>query len=147
MLLNRQKIRLEFNASRFYTYFNLAKVYNQTGTLWENYAPDKVQGNGHNNFVGWTGLVPINILFEYVFGIRANVPGNTLLIDVRLTDEYGIKHYPYGTNGLLDIVCKKRSKTTEKPSVSIQSNVPLKIIVRWENGEVMKEIKPGTTKL
>ena len=126
---------------------NVVKVYNQTGTLWENYAPDKVQGNGHDNFVGWTGLVPINILFEYVFGIRANVPDNILLIDVRLTDEYGIKHYPYGKNGLLDIVCKKRSKTTEKPSVSIQSNVPLKIIVRWRNGELIKEIKPGTTNL
>lgn len=126
---------------------NVVKVYNQTGTLWENYAPDKVQGNGHNNFVGWTGLVPVNILFEYVFGIRANVPDNTLLIDVRLTDEYGIKHYPYGKNGVLDIVCKKRSKTTEKPSVSVQSNVPLKIIVRWRNGGLIKEIKPGTTNL
>jgi len=126
---------------------NVVKVYNQTGTLWENYAPDFVLGTSHKDFVGWTGLTPINILFEYVFGIRPNVPDNTILIDVRLTDEYGVKSYPYGKNGLLNILCKKRGKETDKPSVLIQTNVPLEAIVRWSNGEFTKEIKPGKTNL
>ena len=122
---------------------NVVKVFNQTGTLWENYAPDFVLGTSHKNFVGWTGLIPINILFEYVFGIRPNVPENTLLVDVRLTDEYSVKSYPYGKDGMLNILCKKRKKGTDKPSVLIETNVPLKVIVRWNQGEFTREIEPG----
>jgi hypothetical protein len=126
---------------------NVVEVFNKTGHIRENYAPDKVHGNNAKNFVGWTGLVPITDLFEYVFGIRPNVPDNTLLIDVRLTDEYGIKSYPFGKSGLLNILCKKREKDTVKPSISIQTNVPLKIIVKWRGGLLTKEINAGETNL
>lgn len=126
---------------------NVVEVFNKTNDIRENYAPDKVQGNDGKNFVGWTGLVPITDLFEYVFGIRPNVPENTLLIDVRLTDEYGVRQYPYGKTGVLDIMCKKRRNETEKPSITIKTNVPLKIILKWKNGELVKEVKIGTSKL
>ncbi|MDR1527920.1 MAG: glycoside hydrolase, partial [Dysgonamonadaceae bacterium] len=68
-------------------------------------------------------------------------PGKTLLIDIRLTDEYGIRQYPFGKNGLLDIHCRKRAKVTDRPVVTVQSNVPLKLIVKWQGGELIKEIK------
>lgn len=126
---------------------NVAKVFAQTGTFWENYTVDHVGGTAMKDFLDWNGLIPINNLFEYIFGIRPNVPDNTLLIDVRLTDEYGIRQYPYGKSGLMDIHCNKRSKVTDKPSITIQSNVPLKVIVKWQNGELTKEIKAGKTKL
>lgn len=122
---------------------NVVKVFNKTNTLWENYAPDKVQGNNHTNFVGWTGLVPINDLFEYVFGIRPDVPNNKLLIDVNLTDEYGVKDYPFGIDGSMDILCKKRKSKKEKPSIIITTNVPLKLIVKWAGNEFTVELKKG----
>ncbi|MBK7031360.1 MAG: glycoside hydrolase, partial [Bacteroidales bacterium] len=37
---------------------NVVEVFNNTRTLFENYAPDKVQGNDRKDFVGWTGIVP-----------------------------------------------------------------------------------------
>lgn len=126
---------------------NVVDVFTQTKTLWENYAPDKLQGNDHSNFVGWTGLVPINVLFEYVFGIRPNVPANELLIDVNILDEYGIKRYPYGINGSIDFYCKKRKTAKDKPSIVITSNVPVKLIVKWPGGKFSKNIKEGKTVL
>ncbi|MFI0429348.1 MGH1-like glycoside hydrolase domain-containing protein [Mariniflexile sp. HMF6888] len=126
---------------------NVVEVFNKTNTLWENYSPDKVQGNDHSNFVGWTGLAPINVLFEYVFGIRPNIQNNELLIDVNLTDEYGIKHYPYGINGSVDILCRKRKSVKEKPLIMIITNVPLKLIVKWSGGKLEKEINEGKTNL
>ena len=126
---------------------NIVGVFNQTNDIRENYSPDKMQGNNGKKFVGWTGLVPITVLFEYIFGIRPNVPANTLLLDVRLTDEYGVKQYPYGKTGVLDILCKKRNTDIEKPSINIQTNVPLKIIVKWKGGELAKEITAGKTSL
>ncbi|MEI6060363.1 MAG: trehalase family glycosidase [Bacteroidota bacterium] len=122
---------------------NVVEVFTQSADLRENYAPDKVQGNNGRNFVGWTGLVPISDLFEYVFGIRPDVPANTLVIDVRLTDEYGIRQYPFGKTGFLDILCAKRASESEKPSLTIQSNVPLKIILKWKGGSISSEIEAG----
>jgi hypothetical protein len=63
---------------------NVVTVVEQTGTLWENYAPEKAApGNpGKPDFVGWTGLSTVAMLFEYVLGLRANVPGNRLVWDI-----------------------------------------------------------------
>ena len=121
---------------------NIAKIHARTGTFWENYCPDTIQGIAMKDFVDWNSLI-VNNLFEYIFGLRSDVPNNTLLIDVRLLYEYGVKKYPFGKNGLLDISCKKRKKATDKPSLTIQSDIPLKIIMKWENGEITKNIKPG----
>lgn len=126
---------------------NVTEVFKETNTFWENYAPDKVKGEYRSDFVGWTGLTPISILFEYVFGFRPNVPDNELIIDVNLIDEYGINDYPYGVNGTIDILCKKRKSILEKPSLVITTNVPLKLTIQWAGGEFEKNIKKGKTTL
>jgi hypothetical protein len=113
---------------------DVVKVYAETGTFWENYAADKVQGGGMKNFVDWDGLVPINEMFEYVFGIRPNVPERTLVWDVRLLDEHGIKNYPFGQDGLVNLLCQKREKLTDKPQITVSSNVPFKLKLIWAGG-------------
>ena len=47
---------------------NVVDIYTKTGTLWENYAPEHIEPGrpAKPNFVGWTGLVPISVLFEAV---------------------------------------------------------------------------------
>ncbi len=120
---------------------NVVSVYNTTGTLWENYAPEKAQGNDTKDFVGWTGLVPITVLFEYVFGLRANVPENTLVWDVRLIEEHGVKQYPFGTKGTIDLLCRKRKNPQEAPELSISSPVSFKLILKWEGGSKVIMVK------
>ncbi|WP_158797431.1 trehalase family glycosidase [Pedobacter sp. L105] len=113
---------------------NVVKVFSQTGTIWENYAPDKVQGNGQKEMVGWTGLVPISVLFEYVFGIRPNVPENMITWDIRLLDEFGVKKYPFAAQGLINFWCAKRKKETDRPKIKVQSSVPFTLKVLWKGG-------------
>ena len=120
---------------------NVVKVFNQKGTLYENYSPETGEGQYKDNFVGWTGLVPIAVLFEYVFGIRTNVPENTLVWDIRLTDAFGIKKYPFGRTGLLNLQCDKRKKSTDKPVISIESNVDFKLLLKWKGGIQVVNIK------
>ncbi|MCX6242852.1 MAG: trehalase family glycosidase [Bacteroidetes bacterium] len=122
---------------------NVVEVFRQTGTLWENYAPDKVQGNNKKDFVGWTGLAPIAELIEYVFGIRADVPGNSLTWDIRMKDEYGISQLPFGKNGLIKLYCHKRNNTREEPQINVSSNVPFSLNLCWEGGTKKIDIKPG----
>ena len=127
---------------------NVVSVYEQTNTFWENYAPDKVKGEYKKDFVGWTGLAPISVLMEYVFGIRPNVPDNELVIDVQMLEEYGVKNYPFGVEGHLDILCKKRKSKEERPKIRISSSLPVKVIVRWAGGRSFeKYIEAGQTTL
>jgi hypothetical protein len=133
-LTNYKQDSLAFEIARNHLQ-NVVQVFEITGEIHENYAPDKIQGNDKKDFVGWTGLVPINVLFEYVFGIRPNVPEQKLIIDVRLTDSYGIKNYPFGKTGVLNIDIAARKSNNVKPKVSIESNIPLLVVVRWKNGE------------
>ena len=119
---------------------NVVEVFGKTGTFWENYAPDNVRGNNRKDFVGWTALTPIAVLMEYVFGIRPDVPHNTLIWDVRLTDEFGVKRYPFG-KGSVDLSCKKRKNLSEMPKVNITSDVPLKVKLIWQGGSKWLTIK------
>ena len=122
---------------------NVVEVFNETGALWENYSPDKVQGNNKKNLVGWTGLVPITVLFEYVFGLRPDVHSNTLTWDVRLTDDFGVHRYPYGQYGSIDLYCMKRKSSMDEPVVLISSNVQFKLKLIWSGGSKEIEVVPG----
>jgi len=111
-------------------------VYRNTGTLWENYAPERAKpGNpAKPDFVGWTGVVPIAVLLECVFGIRADVPANLLMWDLRLTDAHGVERYPFGTKGLVSLYCARRRSAQESPCIRASSNIPLTVRVRWQGG-------------
>lgn len=58
----------------------VAKVFDDTGTIWENYPPDFIDsGNSdHPDMVGWSGMAPIRFLMEYAVGLRMTGPDHTL---------------------------------------------------------------------
>ena len=123
---------------------HVAHVCAKTGTVWENYAPDHPEhGDFHcaRDFVGWTGISPITILFEYVFGLRPDVPAGKLVWDIRLTDAHGVKQYPFGKAGLLSLTCAAREKPTDPPVVTVHSTVPLTLELRWTGGK--KRVRLG----
>jgi hypothetical protein len=119
---------------------NVVKVFTKTQTLWENYAPDEQRGMFKRDMVGWTGLVPISILFEYVFGIRPDVSNNTITWDIHLTDEFGLKKYPYKNNGLINFWCAKRNTLSDEPKVKVTSTVSFNLRLIWEGGIKMIHI-------
>lgn len=115
---------------------NVLKVFEQTETVWENYAPERIVP-GHPakpDFVGWSGLPGTAVLIEYVFGLRADVPSKRLVWDVRLTDAHGVTGYPFGLEGVLDLQCSARQSLDEKPHINVNSNVSLTLELRWEGG-------------
>ena len=85
------------------------------------------------NFVGWSGLFPISILFEYVFGIRPDAQAERIVWDVRLTEEHGVKNYPLGDLSV-DLICQERTSPDEEPIVTAVCEKAIKIEVRWKNG-------------
>lgn len=58
----------------------LAQVFEQTGTIWENYPPDLISSadSDHPDMVGWSGIAPILFLMEYAVGLRVEGPDHRL---------------------------------------------------------------------
>lgn len=120
---------------------HVVEVYGKTGTLWENYAPEKAEKGSiaRDKFVGWSGLFPISIMYEYVFGIRPYAQDNKIVWYVNRTERHGVERYPLGSN-IIDLICEKRSSCDEKPRITVKSDTPVTVEVHWEDGntEIIK---------
>ena len=128
----------------------MVSVFNHTGTVYENYAPmpdengKPRQGNiARADFVGWTGIVPISVLFEYVFGIKPDAENNVIRWNIDLTDRFGVENYPFGPDATLSLLCAKRGDISEEPQVEIQSDKPVTIEIFWDSGSQSKTITAG----
>jgi len=131
-------------ADQFRQFFHLADLkVDDKHTLWENYAPDIIKPGSHSKpgYVGWTGLPPIAVLFEDVFGLTPDAASNRLIWHVRLLDEHGIRRYPFGANGILNLKCHPRSSWLDRPLIEIRSNIPLTVEVIWEGGTHVLDVK------
>jgi len=58
----------------------VARVWNDTGTIWENYPPDSIcsADADKKDFVGWSGIGPIRYLLRYALGLVPDAPHNIL---------------------------------------------------------------------
>ena len=85
---------------------NVVKVFEKTGTLWENYAPETAaQGKpAKDKFVGWSGLFPITMLFEGIFGIEADALHDRVVWRITCKEKHGVKRYPL-SSGVADLSC------------------------------------------
>ncbi len=119
----------------------VVEVFERENTLFENYAPEKTDGKftkggqSKPDFVGWAGLSPIAVLFEFVFGIKPFAQKNKIVWNVELLERHGIERYPFGVEGELTLICEARKSKIEKPTVTAKSNVPVTLEIRWGEGE------------
>lgn len=122
-------------AERFLS--QVVETFDKTGTLWENYMPEEAKPGipAMPKFVGWTGLAPISVFFEFVLGIKANVPENVIIWDVNRTERHGIEKYPFGKDNTVDLICAERKSADEEPEVTVKSEKPVTVIVRWNGKE------------
>ena len=115
----------------------VVEVFEREDTLFENYAPERFDGKfregnpAKRDFVGWTGLSPIAILFEYVFGIKPFAAENKIVWNVELLERHGALKYPFGNLGELSLICEARKDKNEEPKVEIRSNIPVEIEILW----------------
>ena len=58
-----------------------------------------------------------------------------------------IKSISHINNGLVSIKVKKRTSVEEKPKVTIQTNVPFELTIKWGDHQTVQQIKSGTQTL
>lgn len=118
------------------TLHNVVEVYKQTGTVWENYSPEHARPGkpAKSDFVGWTGLIPIAVLIEYVLGIKADAKNDEIVWRVNLCEEHGVEQYPY--NGkFVTLRCCARQSADQTPEITVQCDTPIRVRVIWNGGE------------
>ncbi len=79
-------------------------------------------------------MPPIAVLLEDVFSLSPDAVTNCLTWHARLVEEHGVRRYPFGSNGILDLKCNHRISEEERPSIEIHSNVPITLKVIWKGG-------------
>ena len=124
-------------------YQNVLEVFLKDGTFYENYAPElAAKGSAAvRDFVGWTGVSAINVLFEFVFGIKPDFLNDTVIWDVRLLDRHGICNYLIGMKGKAELICRERENKHDEPLIDVKSTVPFKLRVLWDKNEKVIEVK------
>lgn len=113
---------------------NVYDVFTKTGTLWENYAPETVsQGNpAKPDFVGWTGLSPIAITMEQVFGIHEDAKRKRITWRIFCTEEHGVIRYPIGRD-YVNLLCLAH-QSGEKPKIIVEATIPVEVEVILPDG-------------
>ena len=111
-------------------YENVLKVYQETGTFWENYAPEAADKGERSkpDFVGWTGLVPITVFIEYVLGIQFDVPNNTIHWYISNLERHGIENITF-RDKKISLLCEARQSVQESPVVTTKGCEDIQIIV------------------
>lgn len=120
------------------------KVYEETGTFWENYAPETaVPGDpARSDFVGATGLTPISVLLEHVIGIRADWPQRRVHWERWLdTDQmYGVRNYPLGPSGVVDLI-------GDANKITVTTDTPFTLYMRDKEQSLQTAVSAGTTEI
>jgi len=108
---------------------NVVEVFKETGTLWENYAPQSVSRGkpSKGDFVGWTGIAPIAFFIEYAIGIRANAITDTITWDVRSPKRVGVENLWFGGR-TVSLICEQAG-ANGKRTIKAKSNRPFHLIL------------------
>ena len=123
----------------------MGQVMRQTGTVWENYAPDTASPGkpAKGDFVGWSGLGPILCLLEFAVGLKPDAMANTLTWDLNSPATSGCERYRF--NG--HVVSLKAEPATGESrgfTVSAASDGPFKLLLRHAGQAKACEVKPGS---
>jgi hypothetical protein len=124
-------------------YFHVIESFAKTGNVWEHLAPDApAEGRGRKNFVGWTGITPIAILFEYILGLEADPGSRRLIWNLRTTDEIGVQRYPFGASGSIDLLSKSRASPSDPPQIIARTNETVSLELIWPGGRRIETLRP-----
>lgn len=143
--LDRQGFRTEARDIALKHYRQVYEVFKRDHTFYEYYSPEGMEPGfmARREFVGWTGLAPIAVFIEYILGIRADYPEGTITWDCNLTEEHGISRYPYGPEGKISFKAAARKSTTVRPQLTIHTDVPFKLRLRYGGKEETISITPA----
>ena len=104
---------------------NMHAVFEQTGTLWENYAPEENdKGNiSKPEFCGWAGNGPIAALIETILGFEVDYPAGIVSWNLSRSDRHGIKNLPFGNLKISCVYIPSANTVEVESPIEFQLNI------------------------
>jgi hypothetical protein len=126
----------------------VAQIFLQTGTVWENYAPDALQPGkpAKNDFVGWSGLGPILYFLEYAIGLKPDGPRQELTWELNSPRRHGCERFRFGGR-VVSLLAEPQPETPGKYVLTIQSDGPFSLRLKHQAREGRFAIHPGEQKI
>lgn len=124
---------------------NVVKIYQDTGTIWENYPPDSIDAGDADkkDFVGWSGIAPTLYLMEYVIGIKGDAAHNELTWRLHSgLGRVGCKRYWFAGK-TMDLLATPLDECTFL--IEITSDDPVRVTIVWGDTEDVHDIS-GTSR-
>jgi hypothetical protein len=122
----------------------VARVYEKTGTIWENYSPDAVQQGmpAKANFVGWSGIAPVMYLLEYAIGLKTDAPHNRLDWQLQPGGRRGCERFRFNGH-VVSLVAEMLPGAVKGERISVQSDGPFELRARFAGAEKQFSISHG----
>lgn len=123
---------------------NVADVYKNTGTIWENYAADSIcPGNmSRKDFVGWSGMAPILYFLEYAIGLKPDATMNTLTWNLKKNKRVGCENYRFN-NHTISIIAENVGLSGSNFQITISSDGNFILVVDHYDTQKIFNIHAG----
>ena len=123
---------------------NMSTVFQETGTVWENYAPERPAPGepARADFVGWSADGPIAQLIENYIGITLDVPNDRIRWNLLTTEEVGLRNLDFGG---YTIALKARRRSAPEEAATLEVRTPVALIIELYDGETTTDlhVPPG----
>ena len=150
-------VLLEKQAAKKYLQ-NILSVYQDTGTIWEFYKPDQAARGliwwwigARKDFVGWSGLGPIQFLIENILGFHVDALHQRLLWNITNLNHHGIKRLWIGT-GKISIEAMDRKSESDPLHIAVDyyerdAGKLLNLDIFWNGKHHLRSIAPGKSQV
>ena len=122
----------------------VAHVYEKTGTIWENYAPDHPQhGNeAKADFVGWGGIGPIAYFFEYAIGLRPDAAHNRLVWRIEPGGRRGCERFRFNGH-VVSLIAGPATPGSKAEIIQVESDAPFELQAYYQGASRTFPVKAG----
>jgi hypothetical protein len=122
----------------------VAKVYRETGTIWENYSPDEAKPGvpADPDFVGWSGLTPILYLLEYGVGLKPDAPDNKLTWELVDGGRRGCDRYRFNGH-IVSLLAQRLDAASLRYRLTVVSDGPFTLQVAYRGRSEVFAVRTG----
>jgi len=129
----------------------VAEVFDKTGTIWENYAPDaKEPGRNTDSslvakdFVGWSGIAPILYFLEYGIGLKPDAARNELLWRIESSRRVGCERYRF--NGHVVTLLAEPAATNGNRQLLVNADGTFRLDIVYHGKKSRFNVRSGVNK-
>ncbi|GHV30534.1 glycoside hydrolase [Bacteroidia bacterium] len=128
----------------------VAGVFKQTNTIWENYMPDSLSYGLHLNskpvgkdFVGWSGIGPVMYFLEYGIGLKPDAVQNQLTWTVRSQQPTGCRNYRFNGH-TVSLIARTEGNNTV---IEVDSDGSFTLNIKKGERILKKKIRKGSQRI